>query len=57
LKTTTSTHIILFVALIALLGVPASILTARARQQEQQEGPTKPSPTPQPGAAPKVEKK
>ena len=54
LKTTTSTRIVLFVALIALLGLPTSILTARARQQEQQEGPTKPSPTPQPGAAPKA---
>src|SRR5580692_9218624 len=54
LKKTTSTRIVLFVALIALLGLPTSILTARARQQEQQEGPTKPSPTPQPGAAPKA---
>src|ERR1700677_495781 len=54
LMTKTSTRIVLFVALIALLGLPTSILTARARQQEQQEGPTKPSPTPQPGAAPKA---
>ena len=54
MKKTTSTRIILFVALIALLGLPTSILPAHARQQEQQEGPTKPSPTPQPGAAPKA---
>ena len=50
----TPIRIVLFAALIAVLGVPASFLTARARQQEQQEGPTKPSPSQQPGAAPKA---
>ena len=44
-----SVRIVAFVALIAVLGVPAGFLAAHARQQEQQEGPTKPSPTPQPG--------
>lgn len=48
----TTIRLCLFVALVAVLGVPASYLTARARQQ--QEGPTKPSPAQQPGAAPKA---
>ena len=51
MKTKISTRVLLFVALIALLGVPASVLTARGRQQE---GPTKPAPAQQPGAAPKA---
>ena len=54
MKTKISTRVLLFVALIALLGVPASVLTARGRQPEQQEGPTKPAPAQQPGAAPKA---
>jgi VWFA-related protein len=49
-----SARIVAFAALIAVLGVPASFLAARARQQEQQEGPAKPSPAQQPGAAPKA---
>ena len=53
MKTKISTRVLLFVALIALLGVPASVLTARGRQPEQQEGPTKPAPAQQSGAAPK----
>jgi VWFA-related protein len=44
----------LFAALVGALGVPTSYLTARARQQEQQEGPAKPAPAQQPGAAPKA---
>ena len=51
---TISIRIVALVALIAVLGVPASFLAARPRQQEQQEGPTKPSPAQQPGAAPKA---
>jgi VWFA-related protein len=50
----TSIQLILLAALIAALGIPASVLTARVRQQEQQEGPTKPAPAQQPGAAPKA---
>src|ERR1700722_16665225 len=50
----TTIRIYLFIALVAALGVPASYLAARARQQEQQEGPTKPTPAQQPGAAPKA---
>ena len=51
---TTSIRIVLFAALIAALGIPAGVLTARARQSDQQEGPTKPAPAQQPGAAPKA---
>jgi VWFA-related protein len=47
-------RICLFIALVAALGVPASYLAARTRQPEQQEGPTKPTPAQQPGAAPKA---
>src|SRR3984957_10735784 len=53
LKTKISTRVLLFVALIALLGVPASLLTARGRQPEQQEGPPKPATAQQSGPAPK----
>src|ERR1700722_14835867 len=51
LKTKISTRVLLFVALIALLGVPASVLTARGRQQD---GPPNPPPAQHPGAAPKA---
>jgi VWFA-related protein len=50
----TSLFAALFFALVAALGLPTSYLTARARLQEQQEGPTKPVPAQQPGAAPKA---
>jgi len=50
----TSIRIVLFAALVAALGVPANLLIARARQPQQQEGPTKPVPAQQPGEAPKA---
>ena len=50
----TSVRIAWFAALVAVLGVPGTLLTARARQPQQQEGPTKPAPEQQPGAAPRA---
>lgn len=55
MKKTSIGIVLFFAALVAALGVPPGVLTARVRQPlQQQEGPTKPVPAQQPGAAPKA---